>query len=127
MFVLRNVRTSVVQFRLHSREAVLLHLFYHCLKSLSIDNSVTDRYSVIGDLCGYAERFVFDLLRKAYIFFWGGGGGGGFRCYIYFICRCLNDSDSPAQFVKSPIARRGICMKIYIHYTQAILHPKSSF
>ena len=70
MFVLRNVRTSVVQFRLRYREAVLLHLFYHCLKSLNvwIDNSVTDRYTVIADLCGYAERFVFDLLRKAYLF-----------------------------------------------------------
>ena len=33
-----------------------------------IDNSVTDRYSVIADLYGYAERFVFDLLRKAYLF-----------------------------------------------------------
>ena len=50
----------------------------------------------------------------------------GFRCYIYFICRCLNDSDSPAQFVNSPIARTGNSMKIYIHYTQTILHKKAA-
>ena len=40
---------------------------------------------------------MFDLLRKAFLFFWGGGGGGGggwgVRWYIYiysfFICRCV--------------------------------------
>ena len=34
-----------------------------------IENSVTDRYSLIADLCGYAERFLFDLLRKALLLY----------------------------------------------------------
>ena len=93
MFVLRNVRTS-------PRSRIIAFVLSLLKKLERIDNSVTDRYSLIADLCGYAERFVFDLLRKAFLFCC-------FLCYIYFICRCLNDSDSPAQFVKSPIARRG--------------------
>ena len=69
MFVLRNVRTSVVQFRLCSHEAVLLHVLSLLKKHERIDNSLTDRYSLIADLCGYAtEQFVFDLLRKAFVF-----------------------------------------------------------
>ena len=42
-----------------------------------IYNSVTDRYSLIADLCGYAERFVFDLLRKSLLLF-------GFSIYFLF-------------------------------------------
>ena len=34
---------------------------------------------MIVDLCGYAERFVFDLLRKAYLC-----GGGLDAIYILF-------------------------------------------
>ena len=52
-------------------------LFFSLLKKLErIDNSVTDRYSLLADLCGYAERFVFDLLRKAFLLF-------GFSIYIF--------------------------------------------
>ena len=55
--------------------SLIIALVLSLLKKLErIDNSVTDRYSVIADQCGYAERFVFDLLRKAYLFFSGGGG-----------------------------------------------------
>ena len=50
-------------------EAVLLHLFLLLKKLERIDNFVTDRYSLIADLCGYAERFVFDLLRKIFLLF----------------------------------------------------------
>ena len=40
------------------------------LKKLEcIANSVIDRYSLIADLYGYAEQFVFDLLRKALLLF----------------------------------------------------------
>ena len=58
----------MVQFRLCNRKAVLLHLFFFfsLLKKLErIDNSVIDRYSLLADLCGYAEWFVLDFLRKA--------------------------------------------------------------
>ena len=67
----------MVQIRLCNRKAVLLHLFFSLLKKLErIDNFVIDRYSLIVDLCGYAERFVFDLLRKALLLF-------GFSIYFY--------------------------------------------
>ena len=68
MFVLRNMRTSVVQFRLRIYCHIIAFVISLLKKLKHIDNSVTDRYSVIADLCGYAERFVFDLLRKAYLF-----------------------------------------------------------
>ena len=70
MFVLRNVRTSVVQIRLRSRDRFIAFVLSLLKKLERIDNSVTDRYSLIADLCGYAERFVFDLLRKAFIYAW---------------------------------------------------------
>ena len=77
---------------------VLLHLSFSLLKKLEcIDKSVIDRYSLIADLCGYAERVVFDLLRKALLLF-------GFSIYI-FVCRCLNDRDSHAHSVTSRIVR----------------------
>ena len=48
----------------------IIALVFSLLKKLKrIDNSVTDRYSLIAILCGYAERFVFDVLRKALLFF----------------------------------------------------------
>ena len=51
---------------------------FSLLKKLErIDNSATDRYSLIADLCGYAEQFVFDLLRKAFLLF-------GFSIYFLF-------------------------------------------
>ena len=59
----------MVQIRLRNRKAVLLHFFSLLKKLEHIDNSVIDRYSLIADLCGYAERFVFDLLRKALLLF----------------------------------------------------------
>ena len=67
----------MVQIRLRNRKAVLLHLSFSLLKKLErIDKSVIDRYSLIADLCGYAERFVFDLLRRALLLF-------GFSIYFY--------------------------------------------
>ena len=67
----------MVQIRLHNRKAVLTAFVFSLLKKLErIDNSVIDRYSLIADLCGYAERFVFDLLRKVLLLF-------GFSIYIY--------------------------------------------
>ena len=60
----------MVQIRLPNRKAVLLHLSFSILKKLeSIDKSVIDRYSLIADLCVYAEWFVFDLLRKVLLLF----------------------------------------------------------
>ena len=60
----------MIQIRLRNRKAVLLHLSFSLLKKLeSIDKSVIDRYSLIADLCGFAELFVFDLLRKALLLF----------------------------------------------------------
>ena len=71
------MRTSVVQIRLRNRNAVLLHLSFSLLKKLEcIDKSIIDRYSLIPDLCGYAEQFVLDLLRKALLLF-------GFSIYFY--------------------------------------------
>ena len=41
---------------------------------------------MIADLCGYAERFVFDRLRKAYLFFLFFLGGGGVQMlYIFYL------------------------------------------
>ena len=78
IFLLRNVRTAVVQIRLRNRKALLLHLSFSMLKKLErIDKSVIGRYSLIADLCGYAERFVFDLLRKALLLF-------GFSIFFLF-------------------------------------------
>ena len=85
----------MVQIRLHNCEAVFFSLL---IKLERIDNSVTDRYSLIADLCGYAEQFVFDLLRKAFLLF---------GLSIYFLCRCLNDRDSHAHSVTSRIVRKG--------------------
>ena len=49
----------MVQIRLLNHKAVLLHLSFSLLKKLErIDKSVIDRYSLIADLCGYAELFV---------------------------------------------------------------------
>ena len=59
----------MVQIRLRNRKAVFVHFFSLLKKLEHIDNSVIDRYSLIADLCGYAERFVFDLLRKALLLF----------------------------------------------------------
>ena len=69
----------MVQIRLRNSEAVSLHLFFFLLlkKLERIGNSVTDRYSFIADLCGYAELVVFDLLRKGFLLF-------GFRIYFLF-------------------------------------------
>ena len=68
----------MVQIRLLNRKAILLHLSFSLLKKLErIDKSVIDRYSLIADLFGYAERFVFDLLRKALLLF-------GFSLYFLF-------------------------------------------
>ena len=73
----------MVQIRLRNRKAVLTAFVFSLIKRLEcIDNSVIDRYSLIVDLCGYAKRFVFDILRKALLLF-------GFSIYIF--CRCLND------------------------------------
>ena len=48
----------------------MIAFVFSLLKKLEhIDNSVIDRYSLIADLCGYAEWFVFDLLRKALLLF----------------------------------------------------------
>ena len=56
----------------------LTHLSFSLLKKLErIDKSVIDRYSLIADLCGYAERFEFGLLRKALLLF-------GFSIYFLF-------------------------------------------
>ena len=63
MFSFGSVQTVQPRSRIIAFVLSLLKKLEH------IDNSVTDRYSVIAaDLCGYAERFVFDLLRKAYLF-----------------------------------------------------------
>ena len=51
------------------RSHIIAFLFSLLKKLERIDNSVTDRYSLIADLCGYAERFVFELLRKAFLLF----------------------------------------------------------
>ena len=89
----------MVQIRLRNREAVLLHLFFSLLQKLErTDNSVTDRYSLIADLCGYAERFVFDLLRKAFLLF-------GLSIYILFADASTRDSH--AHSVTSRIVRKG--------------------
>ena len=51
-----------------NRIIAFVFCFFPLLKKLErIDNSVTDRYSLLADLCGYAKRFVFDLLRKAFL------------------------------------------------------------
>ena len=66
------------QIRLRNCKAILLHLFFSLLKKLErTDNSVIDKYSLIADLCVYAERFVLDLLRKALLSF-------GFSIYFLF-------------------------------------------
>ena len=88
----------MVQIRLRNCKAVSLHLSFSQLKKLErIDKSVIDRYSLITDLYGYAERFVFDLLRKALQLF---------DFSIFFICGCLNDRDSHAHSVTSRIVRK---------------------
>ena len=58
----------MVQIRLRNR--IIAFVFSLLIKLERIDNSVIDRYMyrLIADLCGYAERFVFDLLRKALLF-----------------------------------------------------------
>ena len=59
----------MIQIRLRYRKAVLLHLSFSLLKKLDrIDESVIDRYILIADLCCYAERFVFDLLKRLYYY-----------------------------------------------------------
>ena len=89
----------MVQIRLRNCKAVLTAFVFLLLKKLErIDNSVIDRYSLIADLCGYAEWFVFGLLRKALVLF-------GFSIY-FFICRCLNDRDSHVHSVTSRIVRK---------------------
>ena len=66
----------MVQIRL-IRSRIIAFVFSLLKKLERIDNSVTDRYSLIAALCGYAEQFVFDLLRKAFLLL-------GFSIYFLF-------------------------------------------
>ena len=67
----------MVQIRLHNPKPYYCICFLLLKKLERIDNSVIDRYSLIAGLCDYAERFVFDLLRKALLLF-------GFSIYFLF-------------------------------------------
>ena len=103
----------MVQIRLSDCKAILMHLFFSMLKKLEhIDNSVIDRYSFIADLCGYAERFVFDLLRKALLLF-------GFS--IYFYLQMPQRQRFSCTFCDKSYCQRGK-LNLHVKKTQNTLH-----
>ena len=78
---------------------------------------------MIAELCGYAERFVFDLLRQAYLFFGGGGG----RCYILYL-QVSQRQRFPCTTCEKSYCQKGILYEdLYTLHTDYFTSKKAAF